>query len=64
MTAQCALYMGALKIFEDSLAAPTATFSKILWAFAPMVPPERALVSSYRRSIHIIPLSVLGCPKF
>ena len=29
-----------------------------------MVPSERALVSSYRPSIHIIPLSALVCPKF
>jgi len=28
-----------------------------------MVPFERALASSYRLSIHIIPLSALVCPK-
>jgi len=52
---------GALKILGDSLTTPMATFSKILWAFVPMVPPERALKSSYRHSMHIIPLSALGC---
>jgi len=29
-----------------------------------MVPFERALVSSYKLSVHIIPLSALVCPKF
>jgi len=29
-----------------------------------MVPFERALVSSYRPSVHIIPLSAVVCPKF
>ena len=29
-----------------------------------IIPSERALVSSYRPSIHIIPLSALVCPKF
>jgi len=37
MTAQCAQYMGALKICRDSLTTPTATFPKIVWAFVPMV---------------------------
>jgi len=55
---------GCPENFRDSLTMPTATFPKILWAFVPMVPSERALVSSYRLSIHIIPLSALVCPKF
>ena len=29
-----------------------------------MVPLERPLVSSYKLSIHIIPLAALVCPKF
>jgi len=29
-----------------------------------ILPPERALMNSYKRSIHIIPLSALGCSKF
>jgi len=60
MTEQCALYMDALKMLGDSLTTPTATFSKILCVFLPMVPSEKALVSSYRPSIHIIPSFQLG----
>jgi len=41
---------------RDSLTTSTATFPKILWAFVPMVPSERSLVSSYKPSINIIPL--------
>ena len=48
---------------RDSLNTPTATYPKnFLWAFVPMVPAERALVSSYKPSIYI--LSALVCPKF
>ena len=36
---------------------PQATIPKILWAFVPMVPSERALVSSYRPSIVTFPHS-------
>jgi len=46
--------------FRDSLTTPTATFPKILWDFIPIAPSERALVSCYRPSIHIIHLSTLG----
>jgi len=46
----CPIY-GCPENFGGSLTTPTATFHKILWAFVLMVPPERALVSSYRLSI-------------
>jgi len=50
---------GCPENFCDSLTTPTATFLKILWDFVPMVPSERALVSSYRPSIHTVPLTAL-----
>jgi len=44
--------------FRDSLTTPTATFPKMFWAFIPMVPSERALVSFYRPYIVTFPLSL------
>jgi len=53
MTAQCALrpIYGCPEKFRKSLTTPTGTFPKIWRAFVPMVPSERALVSSYKPSI-------------
>jgi len=56
MTAQCALYMGALKIskFRDSLTTPTATIPNIISrAFVridPMNVPTKYEVHSFIRS--------------
>ena len=56
MTAQCALHMGALKIFEtpwDSLTMPTALFPTFSWAFVlinPMNVPTKFEVRSFTRS--------------
>ena len=49
---------GCPENFRDFLTTRTAIFLKILWAFVPMVPPERALVSFYRLSIVTFPLSL------
>ena len=43
--ARCPIY-GCPENFRDTLTMPMATFLKTLWAFVPMVPSERALVSS------------------
>jgi len=54
-----AVRYGCTENFRDSLTTPTATFPKILWAFVPMLPPERALVSFYRPSIVTFPVICL-----
>ena len=38
MTAQCALYVGALKIFGTPWLRPRLLFTNFLWAFAPIEP--------------------------
>ena len=65
MTAQCAPYMDALKIFWTPDYAHGYFSQNFSWGRrgSVMVPSERALVSSFRPSIHI-PLSAVVCPKF
>jgi len=53
MTAQCALHMGALKIFGKPRLCPRPLFPTFSWAFVPIDPinvPTKFEVRSFTRS--------------